>query len=669
MTITVALFYYLSVILLLIMINQALINSSSDLMWSIDKTFKIVTLNEVFKTCMKSYSGLDLGINDSILIDDMFDANHNSSWKNWYERAFQGEKVSAEIRGQSSEFEPMQWYEISINPLYENYTIVGAACFAKNITLQKNAIDSLAENEKRYRGILNNLEAGVVIHNPDTSIQNSNSKASELLGLTEDQLKGKLAIDPQWKFIYEDGTVVSHDDYPVNKIKESKQTFKNQTFGVYRPLIGDTVWLTVNGFPRLSANNEIIEIIVTFIDITARKEMELDLLKAKMQAEAASQAKSEFLANMSHEIRTPLNGIIGFTQLLSETTFDRNQHEYMSAVSDSAHALMEIVNDILDFSKIEAGKLDLNPEETNIIELVHQVIELFKLQAIQKKLTLDMTIDQDVPTYAFVDPIRVKQILVNLISNAMKFTSFGQIHLDVHCVSSSIGKAVIQFSVKDTGIGIKASNQEKIFQSFVQEDNTTTRKFGGTGLGLAISNRLLGLMNSRMQLISKFGEGSNFYFDLEVNTIERTKNEINALSEVQNIATEKMVISNQSIHILIVEDNKVNMSLSSTIIKKMIPKVILYQAFDGEDAIEQFKKNKLDLILMDVQMPKKNGYEAAEAIRKLEQDHRVPIIALTAGIMLGEKEKCLQVGMDDYLSKPIQYHEFELMIRKWLAKE
>lgn len=649
------------------MINQALINSSTDLMWSVDMEYKLLAFNDTFKKSLKSYTGHDFNVNDFILPKEFFDEEYLAYWKALYDRGFKGEKVTHEIYSPIANSDELLWYEINIHPMYQENEIYGVACFGKDITEQKTAIDTLAKNEKRYRDILNNLEAGVVIHNPDTSIQISNAKASELLGLSEDQMKGKLAIDPQWKFIYEDGSTVPLENYPVNEIKSTKSPLKNSVIGINRPLHNDIIWVLVNGFPKFhNGGTEIKEIIITFIDITARKEMEIDLLKAKIQAEAASKAKSEFLANMSHEIRTPLNGIIGFTNLLMKSNLDINQMEYMSTVSESATALMEIINDILDFSKIEAGKLELNIQEVNIVELTNQVIELFKQQALLKNISLTLSIDQDVPVIIFADAIRLKQILVNLISNALKFTSFGQIHLDLHCLHNSSGKATIEFSVKDTGIGIKDYNQEKIFMSFVQEDSSTSRKYGGTGLGLAISNRLLGLMDSKLKLVSKFGEGSNFYFEVEfktsTNTFENSialSNEVRKMNDIQALFTHPT-------NILIVEDNTINMFLAKTLIKKMIPNSIIYEAFNGAEAIEQFNKIQLDLILMDIQMPIKNGYDASTEIRALEDKTRIPIIALTAGIMLGEKEKCFEFGMDDYLSKPIISNELETILKKWI---
>lgn len=559
------------------------------------------------------------------------------------------------------------WFELSIAPMKESEEHeTHYICLSRDITKVKLVDDALRRSEERYRDLLKNLDAGVIVHAPDAAVIMSNAKAFELLGISSNQNAKEVMVDTAWNCINDDNSTLPFEELPVNQIIRDKRSIQNRIIGVVRPNNRGTLWLLLNGFPVLDEHGDISEIVISFIDISARKQMESEIIKAKELAESANKAKTEFLANMSHEIRTPLNGIIGFTHLLMKSDLGKNQSEYMSTVNESATTLMHIVNDVLDFSKIESGKLELVIERIDIIKLTKQVIDLFKYQADLKDINLSLLIHPNVPQYILGDSIRLKQILVNLLSNALKFTNAGEITLSLK--NTCIGKkeCTLKFSVKDTGIGIKTYNSEKIFNSFVQEDTSTNRKFGGTGLGLTISNQLLALMDSKLELNSKYGSGSDFFFTITFKISKDNKTDSTEIISADTVLPITEPLSDK--RILIVEDNKINMLLAKTLVKKIIKNCVVFEAKDGNEALDFYANEKIDLILMDIQMPNKNGYETTEEIRKLPNSESIPIVAITAGIKIGDKEKCLEAGMNDYLSKPIIQSDLENMLYKWLKK-
>ncbi|CAH0994800.1 Sensor histidine kinase RcsC [Emticicia aquatica] len=497
---------------------------------------------------------------------------------------------------------------------------------------------ALRLSEEKYRGIIENMDLGLIEVDKDDLIQKVYKRFSWLTGYEESELVGKKASD-----------VLLPDESFKRFIAEQNANRLEGEPGVYEVPIkkknGDIIWVIVSGAPIIDGKGNVLGSVGIHLDITERKRTQEALEEAREVAEDARRAEKRFLANMSHEIRTPINAIIGMTHLLYDTTPSKKQVEYLSAIHYSADLLLSLVSDVLDISKIEAGEMHLSEQTFSLKDLINSVLQTFRLRLQGKQISLIFEFDDEIENDVIGDSTFLTQILMNLLSNAVKFTEKGKIGVQVSLLCRLGDLLMTEVRVFDTGIGIQPQNLGGIFESYRQEHQETKVKYGGTGLGLAIVKQLVNLHGGEITVESKVNEGSEFTFTLPL------KDSGLQTQKLQSIAID---ISEdwKNYRVLVVEDNLINQKYADGILSKW--KLDHKIANHGKEALEILKNEAFDLILMDIRMPEMDGYETTVAIRKMagNPNQNIPIIALTASALSEEIDQAYESGMNAHLTKP-----------------
>jgi len=518
-----------------------------------------------------------------------------------------------------------------------------------DVTIEKTSEKILLNKEEKYRSIISNINLGLMEVDLEETILFVNQSFCKMSGYEMDEILGKKASDlflsPRTK-----GSIKGINDKRRQGISDAYQLpLKNKN--------NEDKWWLVSGAPLKNNDGEIIGSIGIHLDVTLQKEIENDLVEAKLKAEESAKTKEEFLANMSHEMRTPMNVIIGMSNQLHKTELNRQQNFYVNTINVAADNLLVIINDILDISKIDAGKLNLETIAFNVRELVKRSVTVLSLKAEEKGLELKFDIDESIEPVLIGDPYRLNQIMLNLLSNAVKFTEKGSVEIYCCAISSNDNKQQLSITVKDTGIGMDEEFKSKIFQKFLQEENSTSRKYGGTGLGLSITKQLVDLMGGEIKVKSKKNKGTSIEM-----LIPFSIGNVEDLEPENNTVIDSEVLNGK--RILLVEDNDMNRILAIEILKYYGAEI--EEAVNGKVATELMREKKYDVVLMDLSMPLMDGYQATYIVRN-ELKLTTPIIALTANAIKGENKKCLKAGMNDYISKPFNEANLVQTIAKWIG--
>ncbi|HNI43772.1 MAG TPA: PAS domain S-box protein [Chitinophagales bacterium] len=506
----------------------------------------------------------------------------------------------------------------------------------QDITYDKKVEQELIESVLRYRRLFEESNDAIYITSVRGNMLEVNQAWLDLFGYEQEEVPRISALhlyaDPndRNKFAEVISQYGSVSNYEVTLLKKN----------------GMPIECMLSTTTRRNMEGEIIGYQGIIRDITERKRTQ-DLVRKKEIAEKSAMLKEQFLANMSHEIRTPMNAVIGFSNLLGETILNTEQQKYLNGIRTASEHLLVIINDILDFSKIEAGRLNIETIDFSLPDVLNNVYQTFRFKAQEKNLDLVLQSEDSLPTYLVGDPTRIMQILLNLVSNAIKFTQQGSVTIDTRLFSEDAQTATIGFTVRDTGMGIPQEKLSTVFDSFTQVSDSTTRKFGGTGLGLTISKKLVEMQGGVISVKSEVGKGSSFMF-----VIKFKKSTHAPRTNSTNLSNDPLIKTLGQLDILLVEDNELNQVVAVETIKKWGQDIRIDVAPNGKVAIEKLQQQRYDIVLMDVQMPVMDGLSATKYIRSELGLTELPILAMTAFATSGEAERTINAGMNDYISKP-----------------
>jgi len=606
---------------------QTLIDNIQDSIFSVDRNYRIIDKNKNFDADFRNVYGHDLNKGESVL-SSVLPNQMNTAWIGFYRRVFRGEKFT--VVWDTSNYS----FEISFSPIIVDGVIQAAAISSRNITERKKTERKLKESTENLMALISSLDDIVFEMDEHEVFLSVWTKDESVLFFPKEQFIGKR---------YEEVLPEGISQRIKEGIEKLKQTYDTVIVEYYIEANGKINWYNAKLNHIKNENSPSSRISILVRDITEKKKTEAETFQAKEIAEKAKLSESQFLSNMSHEIRTPLYAVIGLTDLLLKEVHSNKVREHLNIIKYSADNLLLIVNDILDFSKIESGSFSFDKLEFSISGLIQNLLKTVEITAVEKKLKLEQNIDNNVPKVLIGDSLRLNQILLNLVSNAIKFTNSGFIRIVVESENFSKNQVLVTFQISDSGIGIPKEEQKLIFQSFFQVKGTE-KKYGGTGLGLAITKRLVEMQNGSITLKSNLGEGTTFIVKIPYDIGME-------ISEKNTRSDSKKNLS--GLRVLIVDDFELNRIVGEEILSAW--NITVTHAEDGNKALKILEKESFDLILMDMQMPSLNGDEVANIIRNPSskvKDHLVPIIALSADVFPETEKAAFQSGINDFIRKP-----------------